>query len=86
MKKTTTFYTCRNPDCDNEFELSVEYSLPIPAQISGPPENCYPAEGGEFEIVGNDECPKCKTKVDQGQAADKLWDKLADDRYDDYDE
>jgi len=24
----------------------------IPAQLSGPPENCYPAEGPEWEVTG----------------------------------
>ena len=39
-------------DDDSEVELEVEgYIEPLtPARISGPPEDCYPAEGGFAEI------------------------------------
>ena len=34
-----------------EFEAEVDY-LPItPGRFSGPPEHCYPDEGGEIEIL-----------------------------------
>ena len=34
------------------FDVCVEYTMTaiIPAVVSGPPEHCYPAEGGEVEI------------------------------------
>jgi hypothetical protein len=32
------------------FEAEAEYYPIIPAKISGPPEDCYPEEGGEIEI------------------------------------
>lgn len=33
---------------DEEFELDIEYDIEdfIPARTYGPPEDCYPAEGG----------------------------------------
>ena len=39
-------------DCANCVELEVEYDFSPgrPAQIYGPPERCYPAEGPEVEI------------------------------------
>lgn len=37
---------------DDEIEFNVEFDASpyVPAKISGPPERCYPAEGGEVEI------------------------------------
>jgi hypothetical protein len=44
-------------ECDENCEYVLEVyqiegsvSRYIPARVSGPPENCYPAEGGEVEI------------------------------------
>lgn len=36
----------------NNATVSVEYNASVyyPAQVSGPPESCFPAEGGEIEI------------------------------------
>ena len=47
-----TFTTEIEPDADLPVELVVTYtgSPIIPAQTYGPPEHCYPAEGGEVEI------------------------------------
>jgi hypothetical protein len=40
---------------DTSVELEVEVTFTqtpiIPAKLSGPPEDCYPAEGGERELV-----------------------------------
>jgi len=38
---------------DNDREISIEYTQTpfIPARTYGPPEDCYPAEGGEVEII-----------------------------------
>ena len=35
-----------------DVELTVNFyaSKPVPARLYGPPEDCYPAEGGEIEI------------------------------------
>lgn len=39
----------------NEVEITITFRVKysktplIPAKISGPPEDCYPAEGGEIE-------------------------------------
>ena len=52
MSYTKTFYIG-----DVEFEVEFSSTPYVPAKISGPPENCYPAEGeiesiciGEFEV------------------------------------
>lgn len=37
-----------------EYEVKVDaYEPYVPAKISGPPENCYPAEGGFATVDGN---------------------------------
>lgn len=36
---------------DVEFRVVFNASPVIPAYISGPPEDCHPAEGGEVEIL-----------------------------------
>lgn len=38
--------------CTIEIELEVDftYEPPVPACVSGPPEDCYPAEGDEVEL------------------------------------
>ena len=45
--RTRKFYR-ENEDC-----VIVKYTQTpyIPARISGPPEDCYPAEGGEVELI-----------------------------------
>ena len=45
MSHTKTFYIG-----DVEFEVEFSSTPYVPARISGPPENCYPDEGGEVEI------------------------------------
>lgn len=47
MKIRTRKFYRENEDC-----VVVKYTQTpyIPAQTSGPPERCYPAEGGEVEI------------------------------------
>lgn len=35
---------------DAELEVTFSATPSIPAYISGPPEDCYPAEGGEVEL------------------------------------
>jgi len=32
-------------------EIEGDYEPFVPARISGPPEDCYPAEGGTFDIT-----------------------------------
>lgn len=36
---------------DIEFEATGDYYPGRPAQISGPPERCYPAEDSEFDLT-----------------------------------
>ena len=45
MSHTKTFYIG-----DVEFEVEFSSTPYVPAKISGPPEHCHPAEGGEVEI------------------------------------
>lgn len=45
MSYTETFYIG-----DVEFEVEFSSTPYVPAKISGPPEHCHPAEGGEVEI------------------------------------
>lgn len=44
---------CFNHEQFYELEISVhgQVSACVPARISGPPEDCYPAEGGEVDDV-----------------------------------
>jgi hypothetical protein len=44
-------YTWEDEDNNRVLEFDIEGSVSkyIPAKISGPPENCYPAEGGDLE-------------------------------------
>ena len=59
MKPIKITYTCQSEDCEHKFEVNV--SPIIPAKIYGPPETCYPAEGGEIEP---ENCPNCNKEVD----------------------
>jgi len=62
----------------------------IPAKISGPPEDCYPEEGGEIEweaVTGNDllndyinNDESCFESVEE-QLWDQVSDSMEDDRY-----
>jgi len=44
-------------EIEDEVEGDITYSIdfcmtsaPVPAQLYGPPENCYPSEGAEFQL------------------------------------
>ena len=60
------------PKCDKETEVTV-YPL-IPAKISGPPENCYPEEGGEHEPTECDCGAEIPNDAVYEQAAEKARD------------
>lgn len=55
MTVTATIYVYRDGPNGEEIEHEVEVRGTVtpfvPAKISGPPENCYPAEGGEVEDI-----------------------------------
>ncbi len=70
VKDIKIWWTC---ECGHEFEIGV--SPIIPAQLSGPPENCYPAEGGE---VDTSECPKCGKEINENIAQDMADEKARD--------
>jgi predicted RNA-binding Zn-ribbon protein involved in translation (DUF1610 family) len=75
---TTITWTC--PKCEAETEVTVYHF--IPAQTYGPPENCYPEEGGEIEP---EECPNCGAEIDIGAAHERAADNARgyeEDRYD----
>jgi hypothetical protein len=74
-------WTC--PECGREFEVSCEPYTP--ACTSGPPESCYPEEGGEFEP---DKC-ECGATIPVDEVFNRLMDRqkadeedLAESQYD----
>ncbi len=79
-------WTC--PQCEDDTSVLVHPF--IPAKLSGPPESCYEAEGGEIEP---DCCEHCSASIPQDQiaelAADEYYgqmeaaaERLADERRD----
>jgi ribosomal protein L37AE/L43A len=79
MKRGATTITWTCPKCEAETEVTV-YPV-IPAQTYGPPENCYPEEGGEIEP---EECEKCGAEIDNGAAHAQAGDKIRIDQEDRY--
>lgn len=65
------YWTCEK--CGEESEVDV--SPFIPAQVCGPPESCYPAEGGELDP---DACPHCNHPIPQDAAQEKAADVCRD--------
>lgn len=49
--KVTTEITVERDGAELELEVTGEVSAYVPARTWGPPESCYPAEGGEVEIL-----------------------------------
>lgn len=74
MSKFTINYNCKC--CDAEFEVEVEATPYVPAQIYGPPESCYPAEGGEIELTDTGACPTCGEEVSMSSVQDIVLSKL----------
>lgn len=56
-------WTCTN--CAKRITLDV--SPFVPAKIHGPPERCYPAEGGEIDPS---QCPHCNHPVPEDEVQD----------------
>lgn len=75
-------YRCACEECEEVFEVEFDYTQPIPAQTYGPPEKCHDAEGGECDVVGPAECPKCGLLVNLEKAVEKFWETYDDSRYD----
>ena len=46
-------FAVESPGFNTEFEVNVKGTEGRPAKISGPPEDCYPAEGPELDIEEN---------------------------------
>jgi hypothetical protein len=57
MKGSIEYTLCRSGtsetygDWDDDIDVTIDYTITpiIPARVSGPPEDCYPAEGGEVD-------------------------------------
>jgi len=65
---------------DEEIELVIEGDIEpyVPAKLSGPPENCYPAEGGYAEITKVE--PNVElTEEEAKQAEEKLYESYEED-------
>lgn len=62
-------------ECGRELEVTVHPR--IPARVYGPPEHCYPAEGGEVE--GNI-CEKCGAAFPEDNARELAAEYAADAR------
>jgi hypothetical protein len=58
---------------DDETEVTVEYTISPydPGVSSGPPENCYPPEGGEVEIVSVKD--EAGSDIKWTDAEDRKW-------------
>ena len=77
-----------------EVSITVNCTSPgCPAKLSGPPEDCYPAEGPEFELdefevfVGKTVIIKSKDwNVGEALFSDNLWAHLYDDAVTDAEE
>lgn len=48
MELSNTFFV---KDSDEPLDVMFDYTPYVAAHISGPPEDCYEAEGGEAEII-----------------------------------
>lgn len=69
-----------------EVEVSANVSPVIPAKISGPPEDCYPEEGGEVGDIEAEVDGKrfILTVIEEGRAEEEIREHSGDDS-DDYD-
>lgn len=90
----TNLSTCGD-DCnlvEVEYEVHGHVSEFVPAKISGPPEHCHPAEGGEVEIeqitLGGKEVPESAFSSKELEQMEESLAEAAgdDDGYDDYDD
>lgn len=65
-----------------EVEVDGDYEPYVPARISGPPEDCYPAEGGIFAITDIHLLDKAgKRTGEKISLPPSLEDRLAEDIY-----
>lgn len=82
---------------EEDIDICVDYEMTpiIPAQTYGPPENCYPAEGGEITITSvwrkaDEDMPKAPeftlTDEEISVLEQHIWDNppVSDDYYYDY--
>ncbi len=50
-------FTC--PSCDDTVEGEFDIDPEVRGRYSGPPELCYPSEGGVAELTDPLDCPEC---------------------------
>jgi hypothetical protein len=86
---TRTYY--KDFERDDETEVTVEYTISPydPGNTSGPPELCYPPEGGEVEIVKvfSDTDTDIKiTDAEDDKWSQKIFEDHDFDDYDDYED
>ena len=51
LARVSTTYLREEDKGEVEYTISADVSPFVPGQLSGPPENCYPDEGGECEDI-----------------------------------
>lgn len=71
MKPTLITWTC--PHCERSTTVTVHPY--VPARVSGPPEHCHPAEGGDIEP---DLCEHCGWPIDVGACIELACEQEAD--------
>jgi hypothetical protein len=71
MKPTTITWTC--PHCERDTAVTVHPY--VPARVSGPPEDCYPAQSGGIYPA---HCANCDASIDVGTALEQANEQEAD--------
>jgi len=69
-------YTC--PVCEKG--ITFDCTPETPAKTYGPPENCYPAEGGDCD--GPENCDQCGREINIDDVMQSFYDYYADNALD----
>ncbi len=83
MTTYTTKMTVVRGEDEFEVEVTGDVAPIIPGRYSGPPEDCYPDEGGEVESLSAslDGKPFELTAEEEAKAEGLLQERAAEDRY-----